>query len=81
MPPAAQIMLPAAQEMPPAAQHTPPAAQDTPSAAQDLPPAAFRLSPASDDLPMDHVRPSEVSFDSSGPEYEFDDVGDLVKII
>ncbi|KAM8702064.1 hypothetical protein ACLKA7_001979 [Drosophila subpalustris] len=82
MPPAAQIMPPAAQEMPPAAQHTPPAAQDTPLAAHDLPPAASRLSPASDDLlSMDHVRPSEVSFDSSGPEYEFDDVGDLVKII
>ncbi|KAM8702901.1 hypothetical protein ACLKA7_005271 [Drosophila subpalustris] len=61
--------------------NTPPTAQDTPSAAQDLPPAAYRLSPATDDLPpMDHVRPSEISLDSSDPEYEFNDVGDLVEI-
>ncbi|KAL7723993.1 hypothetical protein ACLKA6_016360 [Drosophila palustris] len=67
--------------MPPAAQDTPPTPQDTPSAAQDLPSEAYRLSPATDDLPpMDHVRPSEISLDSSGPEYEFNDIGDLVEI-
>ncbi|KAL7724593.1 hypothetical protein ACLKA6_010170 [Drosophila palustris] len=71
-----------AQDMPPAAQDMPPAAQDMPPAAQDMPPAAHELSPAAEDLPpVAHVPPSEVSLDSSDLEYDFNEVGDLVKMI
>ncbi|KAL7723374.1 hypothetical protein ACLKA6_018889 [Drosophila palustris] len=50
--------------------------------AQDMPPAAHELSPAAEDLPpVAHVPPSEVSLDSSDLEYDFNEVGDLVKMI
>ncbi|KAL7723608.1 hypothetical protein ACLKA6_018976 [Drosophila palustris] len=64
------------------AQDLPPAPQDMPPAAQDMPPAAHELSPAAEGLPpVAHVPPSEVSLDSSVLEYDFNEVGDLVKMI
>ncbi|KAM8702007.1 hypothetical protein ACLKA7_007808 [Drosophila subpalustris] len=64
------------------AQDLPPAPQDLPPAAQDMPPTAHELSPSAEDLPpVAHVPPYEVSLDSSDLEYDFNEVGDLVKMI